>query len=258
MVVAAGRRSVTEPFPRDAGRSPYDRPQRLLAAGLYRGLDLGTLFSYNISGGAGEIFCAPMMTREAIVPALLVEAIPGGPLEPVTRVPWHEVGATLLGLLREHAPRLAEVADPAAFELLGPDDLLQGAVTPTVRRPVAELPSGRIALAVGDAWIVNDPITGQGANLGSRCAWIAAEAIAAGGPYDAAFARATADRMWEARQAGHRLDERVPAAAARARREAARGRRRQAGRRRSGVVAVLRSAVRVEVAVEPRGDRPDR
>ncbi|MGW3344721.1 styrene monooxygenase/indole monooxygenase family protein [Nonomuraea rubra] len=198
MVVAAGRRSVTELFPRDAGRSPYDRPQRLLAAGLYRGLDLGTLFSYNISGGAGEIFCAPMMTREGIVSALLVEAIPGGPLEPVTRAPWHEVGATLLGLLREHAPRLAEVADPAAFELLGPDDLLQGAVTPTVRRPVAELPSGRIALAVGDAWIVNDPITGQGANLGSRCAWIAAEAIAAGGPYDAAFATATAERMWEA------------------------------------------------------------
>ncbi|MEV0995669.1 styrene monooxygenase/indole monooxygenase family protein [Nonomuraea sp. NPDC050202] len=198
MVVAAGRRSVTELFPRDAALSPYDRPQRLLAAGLYRGLDLESVFSYNISGGAGEILRAPMLTREGVVSAVLVEAIPGGPLEPITRVPGDEVAATLLGLLREHAPRLAEGVDPAAFELLGPDDLLRGAVTPTVRRPVAELPSGRVALAIGDAWIVNDPITGQGANLGSRCAWIAAEAIAAGGPYDAAFARATAERMWEA------------------------------------------------------------
>ncbi|MFC5825423.1 styrene monooxygenase/indole monooxygenase family protein [Nonomuraea insulae] len=198
MVVAAGRRSVGELFPRDPGRSPYGRPQRVLTAGLYRGLDLGSLFSYNISGGVGEIFRAPMVTREGVVSAVLVEGIPGGPLEPLATTPWKEVPATLLALMREHAPRLAERVDQGAFELLGPDDVLQGAITPTVRRPVAELPSGRIALAVGDAWIVNDPITGQGANLGSKCAWIAADAIAAGGPYDAAFARTTAERMWEA------------------------------------------------------------
>ncbi|MEV0382493.1 styrene monooxygenase/indole monooxygenase family protein [Nonomuraea sp. NPDC050643] len=198
MVVAAGRRSVAELFPRDPGRSPFDRPQRVLTAGLYHGLDLGPVFSYNISGGAGEIFRVPMMTRAGVVSAVLVEAVPGGPLEPLSRTPWKEVPDTLLALLREHAPRLAERVDPAAFELLGPRDLLQGAVTPTVREPVAELPSGRIALAVGDAWITNDPITGQGANLGSACAWVAADAIAAGGPYDAAFGRATAERMWEA------------------------------------------------------------
>ncbi|MEV5895241.1 styrene monooxygenase/indole monooxygenase family protein [Nonomuraea fuscirosea] len=198
MVVAAGRRSVAELFPRDPGRSPYDRPQRRLAAGLYHGIDLPPAFSNNIAGGVGEIFRLPMMTREGVVSTLLVEAIPGGPLEPVTHMPWNEVSSALPGLIREYAPRLAEGLNPAEFGLLGPDDLLQGAITPTVRRPVAELPGGRIALAVGDAWIVNDPITGQGANLGSRCAWIAADAIAAGGPYDAAFAHATAERMWEA------------------------------------------------------------
>ncbi|SEF68625.1 2-polyprenyl-6-methoxyphenol hydroxylase [Nonomuraea solani] len=198
MVVAAGRRSVAELFPRDPGRSPFDRPQRVLTAGLYRGLDLEAAFSYNISGGVGEILRAPMVTREGVVSAILVEAIPGGPLEELSRTSWQDVPGTLLGLLREHAPRLAERVDTAAFELLGPDDLLRGAVTPTVRHAVAELPSGRIALAIGDAWITNDPITGQGANLGSACAWIAADAIAAGGPYDAAFGRATEERMWEA------------------------------------------------------------
>ncbi|MFC4112934.1 styrene monooxygenase/indole monooxygenase family protein [Nonomuraea zeae] len=198
MVVAAGRRSVAELFPRDAARSPYDRPQRVLTAGLYHGLEMGPLFSYNISPGCGEIFRMPMMSRHGVVSSVLVEAIPGGPLEPISRAPAAEVGDVLAGLLAEHAPRLAERMDAAEFGLLGPEDLLQGAVTPVVREPVAELPSGRIALAVGDAWVTNDPLTGQGANLGSACAWIAADAIAAGGPYDAAFGRAAAARMWEA------------------------------------------------------------
>ncbi|MET7329955.1 styrene monooxygenase/indole monooxygenase family protein [Nonomuraea sp. NPDC005650] len=197
MVVTAGRRSVAELFPRDPARSPFDRPQRVLTAGLYGGLDLGPMFSYNISPGCGEIFRMPIMTRHGVVSSVLVEAVPGGPLEPISRLPAAEVAGELAGLLAEHAPRLAERMGED-FELLGEDDLLQGAITPVVREAVAELPSGRIALAVGDAWITNDPLTGQGANLGSACAWIAADAIAAGGPYDAAFGRATAERMWEA------------------------------------------------------------
>ncbi|TYB58574.1 monooxygenase [Nonomuraea sp. PA05] len=197
MVVAAGRRSVAELFPRDPGLSPYDRPQRLLAAGLFHGFRPSDVFSFNIAGGVGEIFRAPIVSREGVVSGIIVEAVPGGPLEPITRLPWDEVAAALLPLLREHTPRLAEQVEPEAFELLGPTDLLQGAITPTVRRPVAELPSGRMALAVGDAYVTNDPLTGQGANLGSRCAWIVAEAIAGGGPYDAAFCRTAAARMWE-------------------------------------------------------------
>lgn len=198
MVVASGRRSVAELFPRDPARSPYERPQRALLAGLFRGLDLGAAFSFNVSPGCGEIFRMPMMSRDGLVSSLLVEAIPGGPLEPVTRLPHTEVRDALLALLPEHAPRLAERVDAAEFALLGPDDLVQGAITPVVRQAVAELPGGGIALAVGDAWITNDPLTGQGANLGSWCAWIAADAIAAGGPYDAAFGHATAERMWRA------------------------------------------------------------
>ncbi|NUR87964.1 MAG: NAD(P)-binding protein, partial [Nonomuraea sp.] len=87
MVVAAGRRSVRELFPRDPARSPYEGPQRILAAGLFLGVGLGRLFSYNISPGCGEIFRMPMMTREGVVSGVLVEAVPGGPLEAVTRLP---------------------------------------------------------------------------------------------------------------------------------------------------------------------------
>ncbi|MFI7125351.1 styrene monooxygenase/indole monooxygenase family protein [Nonomuraea sp. NPDC050153] len=151
----------------------------------------------NISPGCGEIFRMPIVTRRGVVSSVLVAAVPGGPLEPISRLPAAEVTGEPAGLLAEHAPRPAERMGED-FELLGEDDLPQGAITPVVREAVAELPSGRIAPAVGDARITNDPLTGQGANLGPACAWIAADAIAAGGPYDAAFGRATAERMWEA------------------------------------------------------------
>ncbi|GII62902.1 alanine-phosphoribitol ligase [Sphaerisporangium krabiense] len=201
MVVAAGRRSVAELFPRDGRRSPYDRPRRSLLAGLYTGVTLNGFFSYNVSPGAGEVFSLPMVAHGGMVTGILVEAIPGGPIEPATKLSYRENPGLFLHLLEktlaEHAPRLAERIEPGAFDLLGPDDVLQGGVTPVVRRPFATLPSGRIALAIGDAWITNDPITGQGANLGSHCAWVTADAIAGGGPYDEEFARSLATEMWK-------------------------------------------------------------
>ena len=200
IVVSAGRRSVAELFPRDESRSPYDRPQRSLLAGLYTGI-ASDCFSYNISPGAGEIFQMPTWTRNGLAAGILVEAVPGGPLEPVTRLSYQDdprgFVRALESALAEHAPRIAERLDSASFGPFGPDDLLQGAVTPTVRMPFATLSTGRVALAVGDAWITNDPVTGQGANLGSHCAWVVADAIVAGGPYDERFATSVAAEMWK-------------------------------------------------------------
>ncbi|MBE3014791.1 NAD(P)-binding protein [Microbispora sp. NEAU-D428] len=200
IVVAAGRRSVAELFPRDERRSPYDRPQRRLLSGLYTGIAHAG-FGYNVSPGVSETFQIPMWTRHGLVAAMLIEAVPGGPMEAITRLPYEEdpqtFNRTLEKLLSEHAPQVAERIESDSFGLIGRDDLLQGAITPVVREPVAKLPSGKVALAIGDAWITNDPITGQGANLGSHCAWVAAEAIAAGGPYDERFAHAVADSMWQ-------------------------------------------------------------
>jgi 2-polyprenyl-6-methoxyphenol hydroxylase-like FAD-dependent oxidoreductase len=60
---------------------------------------------------------------------------------------------------------------------------------------------GRPVLAVGDAWILNDPLAAQGANLGSRSAFALGAAILQGGPYDEDFARRAEARMWEQAQA---------------------------------------------------------
>jgi hypothetical protein len=54
---------------------------------------------------------------------------------------------------------------------------------------------------MGDAWILNDPVAAQGANLGSRCAFVVGEAITGGGPFDEAFCRRTEAAMWQAAEA---------------------------------------------------------
>jgi hypothetical protein len=78
--------------------------------------------------------------------------------------------------------------------------MLQGAITPTVRRGYTPLDDGRCALAIGDVHVLNDPILGQGANAASSAAWVTGEAIEAvarrGGRYDEAFCRTVEERIW--------------------------------------------------------------
>src|SRR5262249_31727373 len=59
------------------------------------------------------------------------------------------------------------------------------------------LPSGTLALAIGDAWITNDPLAAQGANLGSHSAWVAAEVIASAPGCDARLGAEIESAMWE-------------------------------------------------------------
>ncbi|AJE80478.1 hypothetical protein SLNWT_0102 [Streptomyces albus] len=203
VVVASGRTASTGLFPRDAARSPYTRPQRVLTAGLFHGIaptDPGWIHFQ--AGEAGEIFSTRILTADGPVHGMVVEALPGGPLEQLAA---HDHAAdpagfvkTLLSLVAEHAPQLRERISEGEFAIARPGDVIQGGITPTVRRSWTTLPSGRLALALGDAWVVNDPLTGQGANLGSACAFELAGLIAAGGPYDTAFAERAAQRLWQA------------------------------------------------------------
>ena len=204
IVVAAGRSSGLAPalFAVRRDRSPYTRPQRRLLGGLYEGVAATDppAVCFNLVPGAGEIFQQPFLTDRGVFAAMLVEAVPDGPLEPITRI---DVAAhprrfahALLGVLEAFAPKLAARVDAAHFGPLGPRDVLQGAITPTVRAGWTTLPDGRLALAVGDAWIVNDPITGQGANIGSYCAWRMADELHAAERVDAAFACELEDELW--------------------------------------------------------------
>jgi 2-polyprenyl-6-methoxyphenol hydroxylase-like FAD-dependent oxidoreductase len=131
---------------------------------------------------------------------MVIEGLPGSPFERLSLLKQHEDPAlferTVLDLLAEHAPPLRERIDAREFGLARPIDLIQGGLTPTVRKGWAGLSNGRFALALGDAWVLNDPLSGQGANLGSRCAFELAELIMAEESYDEAFCRRVEERLW--------------------------------------------------------------
>jgi hypothetical protein len=93
----------------------------------------------------------------------------------------------VLAALRDHAPAIHARADPGSFGVARPLDVGHVAITPTVRRGYARLPGGRVVLSLGDAHVVMDPITGQGANKASHAAFVVGAAIRDAGTFDEAF-----------------------------------------------------------------------
>jgi 2-polyprenyl-6-methoxyphenol hydroxylase-like FAD-dependent oxidoreductase len=203
-VVAAGRESVAELFPRDAARSPFDVPQRRLCAMIVDGVGPAEPFGVDITlvPEGGEIFVMPYLSRHGVMTAICVEAVPGGPLEQIVDTRYDEDPAAfetlVLALLARHAPRTHARIDRTAFRVTDPLDILQGAIVPTVRKPYCEVAPGRFVVAVGDAYVANDPVGGQGANLGSRSAAVLAEAIQRDVAYDEWFCRGLARDLWAA------------------------------------------------------------
>jgi hypothetical protein len=139
------------------------------------------------------------------VNSILFECIPGSDLERIVDLRYeddpHRFEETVLDLLREHAPVVYERVDRRAFRLTRPMDLLQGAITPTVRGGYKQLAGGKFAVAIGDVRIVVDPQLGQGANTGSQSAWLLADEILSGSPFDEAFCQRVEASIWEYAQA---------------------------------------------------------
>ena len=200
MVVAVGRRSVDELFARRDDKSPYDRPQRQLSAGIYSGIAYSEPKGVGVhfAPGHGELLELPFYSHDGFATALLFENVPGGALEPLAHIRYDDDPAAydrlVLETLRAYYPMAAERVDPAAFGLRSGRDLLQGALTPIVREDYAQLSSGRYALAMGDAHTVVDPMMGQGANSASYSAWTIGEAIVADHVYDERFCQRVARR----------------------------------------------------------------
>jgi hypothetical protein len=203
LVVAAGRGSLANLFPRRADISPYDHPQRLAVAGFYRGVaypqPVG--FDLNITRGHGEVLSLPLFSFEPGLTGILFEIVRGGVFEVLRHLRYEDdpgrFNATVLGLLRDHAPAVYARVDPQAFELSRPYDLCYNAITPTVRRGYTRLAGGTYAVALGDAHTLIDPLIGQGANTASHSAWVLGEAIRDEQQYDQGFCERVEQRICE-------------------------------------------------------------
>lgn len=201
VIVASGKGDIGKLFQRDASRSPFDRPQRALALTYVHGMKPRaehSAVSFNLIPGVGEYFVFPALTLSGPCEIMVFEGLVGGPMDRWSTIenPAEHL-AESLRILKEFVPQEYE----RAREVVLTDErgVLAGRFAPTVRQPILALPSGAIALGMGDSVCLNDPITGQGSNNASHCAAAYQAAIIEHGdrPFDAAFMQATFDRYWD-------------------------------------------------------------
>ncbi|WP_128377192.1 styrene monooxygenase/indole monooxygenase family protein [Streptomyces cavernae] len=200
VVVATGKGELGRIFPRDPERSPYDRPRRVLALTYVTGVQPrpgAPALDLRILPGVGEYFTFPALTVSGPCEIMVFEGVPGGPMDcwDDVRTPDEHL-ARSLEILRHHFPD--EYQRCRAARLTDDGGALRGRLTPTVRRPVAQLPSGRHVLGLADAVVLCDPITGQGSNNAAQAAEHYLDGIVRHGTeeFTPAWMRRTFDGYW--------------------------------------------------------------
>jgi 2-polyprenyl-6-methoxyphenol hydroxylase-like FAD-dependent oxidoreductase len=202
VIVAAGKGDLVRAFARDAARSPYETPQRSLAFTYVNALEPDPAWPtphirFNAVPGLGELFVIPALTRTGPSDILFWEGVPGGPIDVFTpgMNPADQLTRTL-ELAARYVPWVHERAEKA--DLTDAHATLAGRLTPTVRKPVAHLPAGGIALGMADVVVLNDPITGQGSNTAAKCSAAYLSAILTRGdrPFDEAWMTTTFETFW--------------------------------------------------------------
>lgn len=203
-LVAAGKGEITALFDRDDERSVHTAPQRALAVAYVNGLaprpehPQTAAVRFNVVPGVAEFIAIPSLTLSGPCDILFWEAIPGGPLD-VFDAYAGDPQALLDLILRQLATYLPwEYERCGQVELTDAGATLAGRYTPTVRHPVAQLPSGGLVLGMADVIVANDPITGQGSNNAARCADTYLQAVLEHGdrPFDREFMQRAADAYW--------------------------------------------------------------
>src|SRR5207245_5278725 len=201
VLVAAGKGEINRMFERDAEKSPFDQPMRALALTYVKNMvprKPFTAVSFNLVPGVGEYFVFPALTTGGECEIMVLEGVPGGPMDC-----WADVStsdehlARSKWILETFFPWEAERCHDV--ELTDPNGILAGRFPPTVRKPVGTLPSGALVLGLADAVVLNDPITGQGSNNASKAAasYLASVREHGDGPFDRAFMERAFERSWD-------------------------------------------------------------
>lgn len=205
LVVASGKGPLSGLFPRDEERCFFSAPARKLGALILKNVQEWdeipyTPLKFHFFMEIGEYFTIPFYSHCGPCRGVLFEAVPGGPLDLWDNVESGDRAlATALRIIREYTPEdyshfvRADLADERSW--------LKGALTPAVRRPTARLAGGGFAMGLGDALVLNDPITGTGANDAVRMAVSFLDAIVERGqlPFTEDWAQHVFDHHYEER-----------------------------------------------------------
>lgn len=201
VIVASGKGEIGRMFERDAEKSPYDKPQRALALTYVTGMvprPEHSAVNFNLIPGVGEYFVFPGLTTTGPCHMMVFEGVPGGPMDC-----WNDIKSP-----EQHLAKSKEILNTFLpweaercrdIQLTDDNGILAGRFPPTVRKPVATLPSGALVLGLGDAVCLNDPITGQGSNNAAKAARVYLNRILEHGdkPFDAAWMQGTFDAYWD-------------------------------------------------------------
>jgi 2-polyprenyl-6-methoxyphenol hydroxylase-like FAD-dependent oxidoreductase len=206
VVVSSGRGTMTELFPKIEERSPYQRPQRVLQVSVVDGVvGNAEALNYELVPGVGEVVLFPFHAADGENhTTLYMSAVADGPLPALLNADVagsdgrEALDRVFRTIVQEHFPASSALFDWDAFATVGPEYDIAGALTPTVRRPYAQLGNGRWVLALGDVHTVCDPLLGQGANSASASAFIVGDAVVEDHlAFDELWCRRVADRMWQ-------------------------------------------------------------
>lgn len=214
--VATGKGGLASLFDVDAERTHYDEPQRRLLQVTLQGVDhTADAFAYRNRDGAanaifnldaqnGEIYLGPFQHKDAGATwSFIVFAKPDGAwaakFDAVDDAA--SARAALLEIFAEYFPEDA----PAVAQLRNiesdPYSWLTGAVTPTVRKPVATTRGGHVVAGLGDTVISVDPVAGQGAQgaLIQASELVKAAKEHTGQPFTAEWLTEQFEKYWESR-----------------------------------------------------------
>ena len=252
-------------WPRCSRSTPTGRrtpsPQRVAALTYLHGVTpdpAGPGLRYHCVEGVGECFTCPALTVDGPCDIVVVEGVPGGPLDA-----WDDVDTPAEHLARLRAAARPSTSRPRRRGSPTPRWSTTGRCCTAGSRPSyaarsACCPSGAPVLGMADVVVLNDPLTSQGSNNATKSASFYLEAVTAhDGAFDAAWMRAHVRQLLARLGAvGHRVDQLLaaagqpaPAAGRRRGRPAPRGRRAGRGRLRR------RPAVQPVVVRRRRGRR---
>jgi flavin reductase (DIM6/NTAB) family NADH-FMN oxidoreductase RutF len=205
VIVSTGKGEIGQIFPKDRSKSPFDRPQRVLALNYVsprasngeQDEQLSDSIRMSAVPGVGEFFTFPGLTVSGPCQMMVFEGIVGGPMDR-----WADVGSPdeqlsrSLEILEEHFPH--EAKNFAGARLTDDGATLLGRITPTVRSAVGELGNGNAVFGLGDAVLLNDPLTGQGSNNAALASRYYLDSIVRRGqqPFDRQWMERTFDEFW--------------------------------------------------------------
>ncbi|HEV1993101.1 MAG TPA: styrene monooxygenase/indole monooxygenase family protein [Candidatus Acidoferrum sp.] len=200
VLVASGKGEIGRLFETNKEHSPYSTAMRALSLTYVKGMvprKPFTAVSFNLIPGVGEYFVYPALTVNGVCEIMVFEGVPGGPMDC-----WSDVKTP-----EQHLKRSKEICEKFLpweaernhkLELTDDRGIMTGRFAPVVRKPLCKLPSGRVALGVGDTVVTNDPLTGQGSNTACKAAKHYMQRIVERGdrPFDAAWMQETFDQYW--------------------------------------------------------------